>query len=100
MIGGLNQIKMKASLNKLVMKSLKVALIGSGAVGTSFLYAAMSRGLASEYMVIDINEKSQVGNVFDLQDAVPSSPQYSKVIAGDYKQLKDYDFIFIGIKSV
>ncbi len=96
MIGGLNQIKMKASLNKLVMKSLKVALIGSGAVGTSFLYAAMSRGLASEYMVIDINEKSQVGNVFDLQDAVPSSPQYSKVIAGDYKQLKDYDFIFIG----
>ncbi|WP_462218440.1 L-lactate dehydrogenase [Mycoplasmoides genitalium] len=77
------------------MKGPKIAIVGSGAVGTSFLYAAMTRALGSEYMIIDINEKAKVGNVFDLQDASSSCPNFGKVVAGEYSQLKDYDFIFI-----
>lgn len=37
------------------MKPIKIALIGAGNVGNSFLYAAMNQGLASEYGIIDIN---------------------------------------------
>ncbi len=37
--------------------SNKVVLIGAGAVGTSFLYSAMSQGIASEFGIIDINKE-------------------------------------------
>lgn len=37
------------------MKNRKIVLVGCGAVGTSFLYAAINQGLAQEYVLIDIN---------------------------------------------
>ncbi|VEU74716.1 L-lactate dehydrogenase [Mycoplasmopsis citelli] len=77
------------------MKNLKIAIIGSGAVGTSFLYACFNQSLGSEFGIIDINEKLQKGNVFDLQDAIGNAPMNVKVVKADYSDLKDYDFIFI-----
>ncbi|XP_032746450.1 L-lactate dehydrogenase-like [Rattus rattus] len=73
----------------------KVVLIGSGAVGTSFLYSAINQGLASEYGIIDVSENSRDGNVMDLEDAIASVPREFKVYSTDYSELKDVDYIMI-----
>ncbi|GCE63268.1 L-lactate dehydrogenase [Candidatus Mycoplasma haematohominis] len=73
----------------------KVVLIGSGAVGTSFLYSAINQGLASEYGIIDIFEAGRDGNVLDLEDAIASVPREFKIYATDYNNLKDVDYIMI-----
>lgn len=75
--------------------SIKVALIGSGAVGTSFLYSAINQGLASEYGIIDVNEAGRDGNVLDLEDAIASVPKEFKIYATDYKHLGEFDYIVI-----
>lgn len=55
------------------IKTRKVALIGAGAVGTSFLYSAMNRGIADEYGIIDVNVEGAQGNKLDLEDAVATN---------------------------
>lgn len=75
--------------------AIKVALIGSGAVGTSFLYSSINQGLASEYGIIDVNAAGRDGNVLDLEDAVASVPKEFKIYATDYQNLKDFDYIVI-----
>ncbi|MXR12830.1 L-lactate dehydrogenase [Mycoplasma hyopneumoniae] len=77
------------------MKPIKIALIGAGNVGNSFLYAAMNQGLASEYGIIDINPDFADGNAFDFEDASASLPFPISVSRYEYKDLKDADFIVI-----
>ncbi|MCR8613386.1 MAG: L-lactate dehydrogenase [Mycoplasma sp.] len=55
------------------IKSRKIALIGAGAVGTSFLFSAMNRGVADEYTIIDVNNMAVEGNKLDLEDASPTN---------------------------
>lgn len=73
----------------------KIVLIGSGSVGTSFLYSAMNRGVADEYGVIDINLDGAIGNKLDLEDANPTNFLPYKIYIEDYKNLKDVDIIVI-----
>ncbi|OAL10209.1 L-lactate dehydrogenase [Candidatus Mycoplasma haematobovis] len=73
----------------------KVVLIGAGAVGTSFLYAAINQGLANEYGIIDVSENGRDGNVLDLEDAIASVPREYKIYATDYSELGDVDYIMI-----
>lgn len=76
-------------------KIRKVALIGSGAVGTSFLYSAMNRGIANEYGIIDLNKEVAKGNELDLEDAASTNFLPWKTTVLDYKDLTDYDIIVI-----
>jgi len=73
----------------------KVALIGAGAVGTSFLYAAMNRNIADHYGIIDINRDGAIGNKLDLEDASATNLYNWKTFVLDYKDLKDYDVLVI-----
>lgn len=73
----------------------KIVLIGSGAVGTSFLYSAINQGLASEYGIIDIFEGGRDGNILDLEDTIASVPRKFKIYVGDYNNLSDVDYIMI-----
>ncbi|MDW2933752.1 L-lactate dehydrogenase [Mesomycoplasma ovipneumoniae] len=77
------------------MKPIKIALIGAGNVGNSFLYAAMNQGLASEYGIIDINPDFAEGNAFDFEDASASLLRPFSVRRYEYSDLKDADFILI-----
>ncbi len=74
--------------------SNKVVLVGSGAVGTSFLYSAMSQGIAEEYGIIDINKEAAFGNELDLEDAIPTMDEFN-VKAGGYELVKDADVVVI-----
>jgi L-lactate dehydrogenase len=61
----------------------RVAIVGLGNVGSTFAYALLLSGLASEIVLIDVNRKKAEGEAMDLNHAVPFSHP-TKVWAGDY----------------
>lgn len=77
------------------MKVKKIILVGSGAVGTSFLYSAMNRGIAQEYGIIDVNDEVAYGNVLDMEDAIGTSAQPFNVFHAKYSDCKDADIVVI-----
>ncbi|AGX89250.1 L-lactate dehydrogenase [Mycoplasma parvum] len=75
--------------------AVKVAVIGCGAVGSSFLYSAIHQDLASEYGIIDYNNELAKGQALDLEDSTLFFKAQSKVRAIDYCDLQDYDYVVI-----
>jgi L-lactate dehydrogenase len=76
--------------------SHKIVLIGSGAVGTSFVYAALNQGLAAEYVLIDAFPNASLGNALDLADtAATVGVPFSSIKAGTYKDVKNADVVVI-----
>jgi L-lactate dehydrogenase len=64
-------------------KPIRVAVVGAGFVGTTFAYALLLSGLASEIVLIDANHAKAEGEAMDLNHAVPMA-QPGHVWAGDY----------------
>lgn len=77
------------------IKIRKIALIGAGKVGMSFLYNAIARSLADEYGIIDLNQKFVDGNVLDLEDTISPSALPYQIKAYSYADLKDVDLLVI-----
>jgi L-lactate dehydrogenase len=76
--------------------AIKIVLIGSGAVGTSFVYSALNQGLAANYVLIDAFAAAALGNALDLADtAATIADPFSSIKAGDYKDVKDADIVVI-----
>jgi L-lactate dehydrogenase len=61
----------------------KVSLVGTGLVGSSFAYALMIRGLASELVLIDANAGKAIGEVMDFNHGL-SFTRPMKIAAGSY----------------
>ena len=72
----------------------KVAIIGAGFVGTSIAYALTIRDLASEIVLIDIDQKKANGEALDIQHGIPYMGT-SSVRAGGYEDCKNCDLIII-----
>jgi L-lactate dehydrogenase len=66
--------------------SQKVGIVGTGMVGSSFAYALMQRGIASEMVLINNIAERAVGEMMDLNHGL-SFAKPMKIIAGDYKDL-------------
>lgn len=75
--------------------SNKIVLVGAGAVGTSFMYSAISQGIAEEYGIIDLNAECAKGNELDLEDSFPSNPYNAVVKSGGYELVSDADIVVI-----
>ncbi len=84
-------------MNKITatLKPKKVVLIGAGAVGTSFIYSAVNRGLANYYEIIDVFENAAIGNKLDIEDAIATCNQSFQIEVGSYEKCKDADLIVI-----
>jgi L-lactate dehydrogenase len=67
-------------------RSQKVGLVGMGFVGSSFAYALMQRGIASELVLIDANAEKAVGEMMDLNHGL-SFTKPMKIAAGNYSDL-------------
>lgn len=61
----------------------RVAVVGLGNVGSTFAYALLLSGLASEIVLIDVNRAKAEGEAMDLNHAVPFSHP-TKIWAGEY----------------
>ena len=49
--------------NNTLERETKIAVVGTGMVGSSFAYAAMIKGLVAELILIDVSEKREEGEV-------------------------------------
>jgi L-lactate dehydrogenase len=66
---------------------MKVGIVGCGFVGSSSAYAMVLRGVASELVLIDMNQKLARAQAEDILHATPfASP--ARIAAGDYPQLE------------
>jgi L-lactate dehydrogenase len=65
------------------IRPARVAIVGVGNVGSSFAYALLLSGLASEIVLIDANQRRAEGEAMDLAHAVPFTRPV-RVWAGSY----------------
>ncbi|WP_066255473.1 L-lactate dehydrogenase [Neobacillus drentensis] len=73
----------------------RVAIVGSGFVGSTYAYALMNQGIAEEIVLIDINSHKADGDAMDLNHGKLFTPSPSKVWNGDYSDCKDADIVCI-----
>ena len=72
----------------------KITVIGSGNVGSTIAYTLTIQGIASEIVMIDLNEEKSLGEALDIRQGVSfCSP--ASVYAGSYDDAKDSDIVVI-----
>ncbi len=72
----------------------KVTIIGAGTVGSTIAYTLTVAGLASEIVLIDINEKKAFGEAMDISQGTPfCNPCF--VYAGSYEDAKGSDIVIL-----
>lgn len=72
----------------------KAAVIGCGFVGSSIAFALMQRGIFSEMVLIDINEKKAEGEAMDLSHGLPYTAPMD-IYVGNYDDIQDCVMIII-----
>ena len=72
----------------------KITVIGSGNVGSTIAYTLTIMGLASEIVMIDVNEEKSLGEALDIRQGV-SFCNPASVYAGTYSDAKDSDIVVI-----
>ncbi|MBP3705219.1 MAG: L-lactate dehydrogenase [Clostridia bacterium] len=72
----------------------KVTIIGTGSVGSTIAYTLTVMGLASEIVMIDVNNNKALGEALDIRQGTPfCSP--TSIYAGSYSDSKDSDVVII-----
>ncbi|WP_423827187.1 lactate/malate family dehydrogenase, partial [Serratia marcescens] len=67
----------------------RVALIGTGFVGSSYAFALMNQGIADELILIDLNEEKAMGDVMDLNHGKVFAPNPTHIRFGQYQDCSD-----------
>lgn len=72
----------------------KITVIGSGSVGSTIAYTLTVMGIASEIVMIDINQEKSLGEALDIRQGVPFCNP-ANIYAGSYVDAKDSDIVVI-----
>lgn len=72
----------------------KVAIVGTGFVGSSIAFAIMQKGLFSKMVLIDANPNKAEGEAMDLSHGLPYST-HMEIRSGSYEDIKDASLIII-----
>ena len=72
----------------------KITVIGSGNVGSTIAYTLTIMGLASEIVMIDVNEEKSLGEALDIRQGVPFANP-ANVYAGSYRDAVGSDIVVI-----
>ena len=72
----------------------KVTIIGAGAVGANTAFALLTRGAASEVVLIDVNTDKALGEALDIKQATPFIDNCD-IHAGSYEDAIDSDVVII-----
>jgi L-lactate dehydrogenase len=73
----------------------RVALIGTGFVGSSYAFALLNQGITEELVLIDLNKEKAEGDAMDLNHGLPFSPSRTKIWFGSYEDCGKADLIVI-----
>ena len=72
----------------------KVTIIGAGSVGAATAYSLLSRDVASEVVLIDINTEKALGEALDIKQATPFLDNCD-IYAGSYSDAVGSDVVII-----
>jgi len=72
----------------------KIAIIGAGNVGSTLAYTLMLKNLASQIMLIDINDKKEKGEMLDIADGL-CFVETGGVTGSDFKDAAEADIIIL-----
>ena len=72
----------------------KVTIIGAGSVGATTAFALLTRGAASEVVLIDINTEKALGEALDIKQATPFIDNCD-IYAGSYADAVGSDVVVI-----
>ncbi|BCA85641.1 L-lactate dehydrogenase 3 [Enterococcus saigonensis] len=73
----------------------KVAIIGSGLVGSSTAFSLITQGVCDEVLMVDINAEKASGEVRDLRNSIRFLGRNVRVKAGTYADCGDADIVVI-----
>jgi len=74
--------------------SRKITIIGAGSVGSTIAFMMAVKGIASEIVIIDINEKKALGEAMDIRQGIPFCDP-CKIYAGRYEDARNSDIVVI-----
>ncbi len=72
----------------------KISIIGTGSAGSTIAYTLTVMGIASEIVMIDINNEKALGEALDIRQGTPFCSACS-VYAGDYRDAADSDIVIL-----
>lgn len=72
----------------------KITIIGAGSVGATTAFALLTRGAASEVVLIDINTEKALGEALDIKQATPFIDNCD-IYAGSYADAVNSDVVVI-----
>ncbi|WP_251551379.1 L-lactate dehydrogenase [Neobacillus muris] len=73
----------------------RVALIGTGFVGSSYAFAMLNQGITEELVLIDLNKEKAEGDAMDLNHGLPFAPSRTKIWFGSYEDCGKADIVVI-----
>lgn len=74
--------------------SNKVTIIGAGSVGSTIAFNMVVTGIASEIVIIDINDEKAHGEAMDIRQGVPFCSPVN-IFAGTYEDAEDSDIVIL-----
>lgn len=72
----------------------KITIIGTGSVGSTIAYTLTATSIASEIVMIDVNDKKARGEALDIRQGTPFCAPCS-IYAGTYPDARDSDIVII-----
>ena len=78
----------------------KVAIIGTGLVGSSTAFSLVTQGACDEVLLIDLNKERARGEMMDLRHGIDYLNRNVKVNVGDYSDCADADIVVITAGTV
>ncbi len=72
----------------------KISIIGTGSVGSTIAYTLTVMGIASDIVMIDINNEKALGEALDIRQGTPFCSACS-VYAGDYRDAEGSDIVIL-----
>ncbi len=72
----------------------KISIIGSGSVGSTIAYTLTVMNIASEIVMIDINNDKALGEALDIRQGTPFCGACS-IYAGDYRDAVNSDIVIL-----
>ncbi len=72
----------------------KISIVGSGSVGSTIAYTLTVMGIASEIVMIDINNEKALGEALDIRQGTPFCGACS-IYAGDYRDAVNSDIVIL-----
>lgn len=78
-------------------KTRKVAIVGTGLVGSSCAYAMINQAVCEELMLINRSPENALAQALDLSHCMDFTHSRTKIYAGHYGQCSDMDVIILAV---